>query len=248
MIKCPICGSTKCRNLFLDLILCTGCGHISKGVSVSRINYKNYISSAQRKVTPEHVKRANFVATFRANFLKAFKESGNVLEIGCGHDYFLKKVKSMGFNPEGTELSEALIKSLKDYKIYFGNPSEIKDLKKYDAIAMFHVLEHINKPIKEIKALVKQLNDDGVLIIEIPSMIFFDLELNPKDFYESIHTQYFNQVSLLLLLKKCGLKIIHQINFWDGTMAATLICTVKQTADIEKFKQKSLELLAGEKI
>ena len=181
----------------------------------------------------------------RLKLLTAFKQNGKLLEIGCGHQNFLDVATDKGFECEGTELSKELQKLL-PYTIHVGNPSELKDeLKTYDAICAFHVLEHFNDPIKEVRALVELLNDDGVMILEFPGMFFYGLELHPNNFYEGLHTQYFNQVSLMIFLKRCGLKIVYQNNFWDGKIASALLCAIKETADFKTRKFEAINFMSG---
>jgi len=243
--KCPVCDSTNTRPLIIDLATCGFCGHIFKAGIVKPEAYKSYVSSAQLKVNKRAASNAKKVADMRLKFLQIFKDSGKLLELGCGHELFLNAANNAGFDVEGTELSKALIEQI-SHKIHYGNPSEIKELDKYDAVCMFHALEHINDPIKEIRILVEHMKTDGVMIIEIPSLLFFDYDISPNDFYEGLHTQYFGQMSLIIFLKRCGLYPIYQTTWWDGNVADTIICAVKDSSDIENHIQKSLKDLLGE--
>jgi len=247
-MKCPICSFEDTEKLIVDLSICRNCNHIFKNIHVSPSSYKDYRSSAHREVTPEHVRCAKMAASFRARMVTSFKDTGSVLELGSGHRFFLDEIKEYGFEAEGTDLSLALIEDLKDvHKIHYGNPTDIKELKKYDVICGFHVLEHLNEPIKEFAYLLEHLNDNGIIVLEFPTLLFFGLELSPNDFYEGLHTQYFNQTSIILFLKRCGLKPVLQTNFWDGKMGSTLLCATREIEDIEPYKIKSFNYLEGEK-
>jgi len=239
---CPVCDCKEYTDFIVDLRYCTRCGHMYKKFHVSSKYYENYVSSAARGIRTASSIRT---AIMRCKVLTAFKQSGKLLEIGCGHQNFLDVATENGFECEGTELSVALQKLL-DYKIHVGNPTELKSkLGTYDVICAFHVLEHLNNPLEEVRTLVEMLNDDGVMILEFPGMFFYDLELHPTDFYEGLHTQYFNQTSLMIFLKRCGLKIIYQNNFWDGTISSALLCAVKESADIKTRNFQAINFMSG---
>jgi 2-polyprenyl-3-methyl-5-hydroxy-6-metoxy-1,4-benzoquinol methylase len=251
MNKCPICEEEQIEyNAVRDLNLCRRCNHLFKNSEVPKEYYLEYQSSAFAKVTDLHVKNAMLVAKYRYKFLQEFVDTrykhNSLLEVGCGHQYFLDIANDDGLNVEGTELSKLMIEGM-PYKMNYGNPSEINDLSTYDIICAFHVIEHMNNPLKEMRVLVEHLKEDGVVIIEVPCMNFYGLSVDIKDFYEGAHTQYFNQDSLMILLKNSGLKVIHQITFWDSTTKAnTLLCAIKESANQGKFMQMSLDTLTGE--
>ena len=243
-MNCPVCESGVIKDFVIDLVICQNCNHIFKNIDVPKIAYENYRSSAHTKKSEQHTINANLAANIRMNNIKMFKTSGKLLELGCGHKYFLDLAKQNTFEVEGTELSKAMIQEI-DHKIHFGNPSEIEELGKYDVICGYHVLEHINNPIKEIRTLVEHLNDDGLMAFELPTMIFYDLDLNPSQFYEGVHTQYFNQISMNIFLKRCGLIPIYMTNYWGGKKTNTFIMAVKDTEDIAKYEHIVVQFLAG---
>lgn len=240
-IKCPICNSIELTSPILDLKMCQECGHLFKNVGIDKKTYENYASSSHTQITP--IERTMVPVNMRMNFLIDFKKKGKLLEIGCGHKYFLDTAKRAGFDVEGTELSKILVAEI-PYKMHLGNPSEIKQLDKYDIICAFHVLEHINDPVNELRVLTDHLNEDGVIIIEIPAMIFYDMDISPNMFYEALHTQYFNQVSIVKLLHRCGLEIIKQTSYWDGKIANTMICAVKDNDKLVEQKLNTIKTMA----
>jgi len=233
MITCPICKGDKYEDACEDLVMCLNCTHLFKRTQIAEESYMFYTSSAHNKSTETHVKNAKITADYRIKFIKAFKPSGSLLEIGCGHRYFLDAATEQGYQPEGTELSLAMIDDIKDYRIHYGNPSICKHLGMYDIICGFHVLEHMNEPAVELKVLREHLNPGGIIVLEIPSMVFYNFELNVPDFYDKHHMQYFSQLPLMELFKATELTPIMQINFETGHMASTLIALSKDTSNIE---------------
>lgn len=94
------------------------------------------------------------------------------LEIGSGNSYFLKQLRSKGVESIGLELNESeVIKANKEdinvlQEDFFSLNS---DLKKFDVIALFQVLEHmceINLFFKKVSELLKT---KGKLIFSVPN-------------------------------------------------------------------------------
>lgn len=228
-MRCLICEHPTSTEFTLDLHTCQKCGNIFKTKSVPESVYSKYLSSAHTGIGTEKERLSRFGANYRYRFLKTFKESGKLLEIGCGHQYFLDEA-SKDFEVSGTELSTAMIQDIVDYKIHYGNPSQIEKLELYDAICAFHVLEHMNDPVKELRVLTRHLREDGVVIFEVPALLLRGLETNAGEFYEHLHVNYFNQTSLNIMLQRCDLKPLIQITFWDSEFREnTLVCAVKKS-------------------
>jgi len=244
--KCPICESTAVMDAKADLRICLKCNHLFKNVFVGKEAYKNYRSSTHMDLPGDHLKNSRQAALFRFKMFDAFAKKGSsVLEIGCGHSCFLDILTENGYKAEGTELSEPLVEELK-YKMYLGNPSEIKDLPKYDNICAFHLIEHLNEPLKEIRCLVDHMSEDGVFVFEIPALVFYTNKLDINKIYESAHTQYFNQKSIMIMLEKCGLTPVSQVNYWSGfyQIGTALIAAVKtETADLKKHFESSMKYM-----
>jgi len=241
-LNCPICNSENTHLLIDDLRICYDCTHVFKNKHIKGEAYKGYVSSAHARTNQTHIDNCYRAVNGRFDVFKMFSKKGKTLEIGSGHRYFLDKLKKEGYEPEGTELSEVMAEEI-PYKMRVGNPSELNDLPIYSNICAFHVIEHMNGPIKEIKCLIEHMKDDGLFIFEIPNLIFFGKELNFKYTYEHVHTQYFTQVSLMETLRICKLVPILQINTWQGNVCVSTICAVKNNKFAEKAKTKGVNYL-----
>lgn len=239
---CPICDCKCIKKVDAHLIECMNCSHRFRDYFVGTEKYSTYRSSAHGRVMG-HLEPTKIAAEIRIKLLDAFGKKGSVLEIGSAHKYFLDELIRHGYHGEGTELSELLVKEI-PYTMYLGEPSEIPNIKTYDNICAFHVLEHMNEPLKEISYLVNHMSDDGVMILELPTLIFRGLFVDDSIFEEALHTNFFTQTSLNIFAKNCGLKIAMQINYRDiyGN-SITTICCVKESRDDKKIVEQVLSYL-----
>ena len=104
----------------------------------------------------------------KKEFLFAIKKIGelnpkNILEVGAGRGYFLKKIKN-NFSVKASELSEKSIQHLKKEGIELDTPKDI-----YDFICSFQVFEHVD----DIKGILdfcdKKLVSGGYILISVPN-------------------------------------------------------------------------------
>lgn len=126
----------------------------------------------------ENFNYASYWRKYTLNKVKRYLSNKNVLEVGSGIGSFseilLKHVDKLTLVEPDEEFCNLLQKKFKDSpkveQIHNGTVSKIKD-KKFDTIIHFHVLEHIEDDNTEILKNLDLLNDDGYLIICVPSFM-----------------------------------------------------------------------------
>ena len=89
-------------------------------------------------------------------------------------------------------------------------------------------LHDFTNPVEEIRKIVEKHPTGYMIQFEFPCMIFFGNEVTPMEFYDHKINQFFNQRSLIIFLKRCGLKITEQHNKWLGKMCLTNVKAVKE--------------------
>ena len=110
----------------------------------------------------------------KLNLLKESNENLNsVLDFGCGIGDFVgfsseKKLKAEGVEPTSIAFDKAKKRGLSVYK-------SIQESKAtYDAITLFHVLEHVEDYDETIHELVERLNPEGHMLIAVPNYKSYD--------------------------------------------------------------------------
>lgn len=167
------------------------------------------------------------------------KNIRDVLEIGCGSCFILKKLKKNGFNVVGLDPSpftvkEALKENIKVYKGFFPNP-KIKE--KFDLIFHIDVLEHIPQPIQFLMSIRKKIKGSGFLIIKVPDCTD-SVKTGDISFITHQHVNNFTQNSLKSLVKFCGFKILR---FEKSKFGSSLYCFAKKEKIFKKVKFKNNE-------
>ena len=167
---------------------------------------------------PKHVYRAGKVAMGRFSRLsKYLPEGAQCLDAGSSSGEFVYLLKKKGFGAQGVE---ANIPYAEYSQAELGIPvcispfSEFQTDQKFDLITMFHVLEHLENPVRDLSYLICFLKPGGKLVIEVPNILYPDMAFSHK--WHPGHLFSFTDKTLSLLLEKAGFKTISCSPFGDG--------------------------------
>jgi len=139
--------------------------------------------------------------------------TGNLLDIGAGTGAFASYMAQSGWRVTGLEpdaqarkvASEAHRIQLLPIDELFGLP-----VQHYDAITMWHVLEHVHDLAGYMAQLKKLLKPGGCLFIAVPNYTSYDAE-RYKDYWAAYdvprHLYHFSPQSMKKLLERNGLKL-----------------------------------------
>jgi len=105
-----------------------------------------------------------------------FRQTNNILDIGCGDGYFLEAAKNRGWNVYGTEFTDEAIEILNSKGIK-SNQGKLEasnyQNEMFDVITSFEVLEHIHNPTEECTNIYKILRKKGLIYITTPNFNSF---------------------------------------------------------------------------
>jgi len=203
---------------------------------------KLYKREYYTKVKPNYIKKYqkeidywNLIFDEKLDFLetKIKTQTRSIFDIGSGSGYFLLRAKEKGWAVDGVEPN--LIAADHSRKIgvpvindFFGNVN-IHTMKKFNAINLFDVLEHLHNPIEVLENCYKLLKPKGVIVIEVPNdynplQKIVQNTLKKEEYWLTVltksrnyhwaskmdHLNYFNFQSLNRILKRLNFKIIYQ--------------------------------------
>jgi len=153
---------------------------------------------------------------------------GRVLEIGCGRGYFLGVLRDLGWQPTGLEWDaefarrvseETGIPVLETPKSLEAVPDE-----SFDAVVLWHVLEHVPDPVWTMREARRVLKRRGELRLEVPNAVSLSARLL-KPYWTGIaeprHFFHFSPRTLALVLRTAGWTDFHIRTIPKGTWWAS---------------------------
>ena len=227
--NCVLCNGTtpevieECKKEF-NVLECPGCGLV-------------YVSPLPEKVLIESAHSDSYYAPWledqRSKRIKMWEKrlrtlnrlsvnKGRLLDIGCAEGLFPEVAGKDGWDVTGTEISHFAAQYGKEKLGLNIIQGELIDMKfpnnTFDAVTMWHVLEHTRDPIAVLREIRRILKDNGVFILAIPNLNNFIFQLayklirgrrmhlfDPDD--RELHLYHFTTETIRLALEKTGFSV-----------------------------------------
>lgn len=233
---CPICKRSEFelniygrawlyRGIEYRLKKCRNCGLVLASplpdLNIIKILYKedyDYSWFEKRKVLK---KLQAYHRVFRIR--RYVSPNSKVLDIGCGHGYFVDALRKFGY--EGFGFDFALSGNLSGNKYCFYR-EDLGDLEveNFDAVTMWHVLEHSINPVDLLNKIFKKLHDSGLIFISIPNYKSLWQRLRRDKWVwlqqPYVHIYHFNPKNIKLLVKASGFHVekVWTADRWDASI------------------------------
>lgn len=101
-----------------------------------------------------------------------FKQTGRILDVGCGGGAFLERAKAHGWVACGTEFGAGPIAACRSKGIAVIEGALDPDqhpAEGYDVICSFEVIEHVTHPQEEVGKMLQLLRPGGLLYLTVPN-------------------------------------------------------------------------------
>ena len=165
------------------------------------------------------------------------KKAGNILDVGAGTGAFLNTMKNANWNCTGIEPDKtAREKALQLYNLNLKKAENIYLLssQSFDAITLWHVLEHVHELHKYIQQLKNLLSPHGKLFIAVPNYTSGDEKIY-KQYWAAYdvprHLYHFSPKSMKVLLNAHGLKIEKMKPMWYDSVYVSMLSEKYKTGN-----------------
>lgn len=147
---------------------------------------------------------------------------GRVLEIGCGRGEILRMLRQRGWTVTGLELNEAAARRARDL---LGSDVVVGPYQPdrfpagaFDAVILWHVLEHLVNPSRVIADLARLVRPGGFVAIAVPNIESWQAAVTREHWLHldvPRHTVHFSEAWLRTALKAAGFRVgeVNQFSF-----------------------------------
>ena len=137
------------------------------------------------------------------------KSSPRLLDVGCGTGTFLEVCAEAGWTVFGCDPSAHRIFRHKRPLWYSLTAGPFEDAvlgpSPFDVISFLDVFEHFQDPQESLEKARRLLNEDGVIVIEVPNVLSLYSRLRKKYWwYDFEHVFYYSTSGLLEILNRSG--------------------------------------------
>lgn len=230
--QCPICNSTSLEHFInckdytttgedFNIVKCNQCDFLitSPRPSQSEIGryYKSdkYIShtgGSRNLVDRIYLLARSYSLNKKRKLIETYATKGTLLDYGAGTGEFLNHCSAHGWKTEGVEpADEARAKAIKLSQLTVHQSITDISESEYNAITLWHVLEHVHNLNVTLKDLAAKLTPNGTLFIAVPNPKSYDAK-KYKSHWAAYdvprHLWHFNKENISSLLTQNGLTLV----------------------------------------
>lgn len=227
--SCLLCSSQDNSIIHtvekLDLAKCGNCGFIYlRTIPNESVLYENYhewtgfsLDDYSKSGQDDSLKALWHINQQRVKKLRDFKQDGSLLDIGCGSGAFMLTAKEHGFTPQGIDVSNKAVAFINDELKLSASTKTVTELEEnFDIITLWHVLEHFLDPVAELKKVHQKLENNGMIVGEVPNWNSIKFQLSGKKWeggnHPLYHRSFFTPKTLEQTVLKAGFskfKLLH---------------------------------------
>jgi SAM-dependent methyltransferase len=166
----------------------------------------------------------------KANLIiKYTRPTGKILDIGAGIGAFLSVMKRRGWEIKGIEPDETARNNAQQlFQLSLDQPSVLEQLQpnNYDAITLWHVLEHVHQLHNYVEHLKNLLTINGKIFIAVPNYTSLDAAAY-RNYWAAYdvprHLYHFTPLSIEKLVSGHGLKVTAKKPMWFDSFYISLL-------------------------
>jgi len=234
-VPCELCGTRDSVEIVatrerdgtpLRVVMCPHCGLVWNDPRPSaealeayyreeyRLDYKGTVEPK-----PKHTLRAVRVAIARCRKLRAELSPGQpVLDLGAGGGEVVYVLQRLGFDARGLEPNEGYARFAREQLGVAVNSGRWQQASippgSLSAVTLFHVMEHLDRPLDAMRLIRGWLKTGGLLWIEVPNVEAVCQA--PTHRFHRAHLYNFNEATLMDLGRRAGFDAVRAFTSSDG--------------------------------
>jgi 2-polyprenyl-3-methyl-5-hydroxy-6-metoxy-1,4-benzoquinol methylase len=233
--NCPVCKNNSftpfitCKDYTVshknfNIVSCSSCGFKFTNPIPSLTDIGNYYKS-EDYISHSNTKKGlisqlyhlvrSYTLKGKLKLVSNYVAKGLILDYGCGTGMFLNECDRNGWKTYGTEpdagaraIANAYALNVKESKAELINSFPEA---RFNAITLWHVLEHVTDIEETLNFFKERLATGGVLVIAVPNYTSFDSK-HYKEFWAAYdvprHLYHFNTNSISQLLNNFDFELV----------------------------------------
>jgi len=217
-MNCPLCNAANIKQFHrwpsYSVDECAVCGF--RFVDTNAPEYPKdaqyvYDEPGAFTANPEHPHIQRRVQ----DILRFSHPPGKALDVGCGRGEVCVALTQAGYACTGLDMKERLITSLQAQqpKVRWmrAMTDELERMgEQFDVITLYHVLEHVAKPVECLANIKRLLRPGGLLVLEVPNVAGWEARLKGHrwHYYKVDHVNYFRPKDLVRAARLAGLNAV----------------------------------------
>ncbi len=218
--NCPVCNKNNYHKIFSkeggEYVKCLECSMVYLNPVFRNDALVDYYQN-------NHANQSELVASDNSFYVSLYNQGldliqnntniQNILDIGCSSGIFLDTAKNKNWITHGVELNrkEIEIAKTKGHRVYNELLENISFDKKFNAITMWDVFEHIKDGENYLIQMKNLLTKDGVIFLQIPSSDSLAAKILQEkcNMFDGLeHVNLYGVQTIQALANKCGLKVL----------------------------------------
>ena len=199
-----------------SLLRCPGCNLVTTSPRLARAELEEYYRPEYwGRVNTDNLDWVRRDQASRTTFLERFRQSGRILDVGCGLGLFLMALDPKRWDRYGIEVMPAAYGEARrrlgaDRIVTEDLSATVLPGAQFDAITFWDVLEHLPDPVDALRQSFRMLRPGGLLLVRAPNFASYLARRFGADWYElslPYHLFHFTPATLTRMVEAFGFKV-----------------------------------------
>jgi len=202
----------------MEVRRCAGCGLVFQWPSPDEAELARYYEEQYRDEYGDPAVDERYRADLegararRSRLSSLLRPDTRVLEVGCGSGAFLDVIRPdvkevAGVEPDAA--SRMFLERTLRLLVWPGVAEVWRAGRVFDLVVLFHVLEHVPRPVEFLRTLRRIMPPQGHLVAEVPNVddalvAVYKVPAFLRFYYQKAHLFYFSHATLTAVMEQAG--------------------------------------------